>query len=165
MRLIQCIYEQHADAILAMLNHAIVHSTALYDYEPRPPESMVDWFKNKQQGNYPVIGAVDDAGFLLGFASYGGFRAWPAYQYSIEHSVYVHHEHHGQGVGSALLRELIRVAKASRYHTMIAGIDVDNLASIALHQKLGFEHAGTIRHAGFKFNRWLDLSFYQLLLG
>lgn len=164
MQFIPCTYTAHAAAILEILNDAIVNSTALYDYEPRTLENMAQWFDSKQQGNFPVIGTVNDDGVLLGFASYGTFRAWPAFKYSVEHSVYVHQHYRGQGVGTALMQQLTAKAIEQQYHTLIGGIDVDNPGSIALHKKLGFIHAGTIRQAGFKFNRWLDLAFYQLLL-
>jgi L-amino acid N-acyltransferase YncA len=150
--------------MLDIFNDVIVNSTALYDYKARSPESMVGWFKAKETGRYPVIGAVGDSGDLLGFASYGTFRAWPAYKYSIEHSVYVHKAHRGKGIGLALMRQLIAAAKEQQYHCMVGGIDIANAGSIAMHEKLGFKHAGTIRHAGFKFGRWLDLGFWQLLL-
>jgi L-amino acid N-acyltransferase len=164
MRFVPCTYDQHASAMLGIFNDAIITSTALYDYKPRLPESMVGWFKTKELGRYPVIGAVSDGGELLGFASYGPFRAWPAYKYSIEHSVYVQKDHRGKGIGPALVRELITGARAQQYHCMIGGIDIANTGSIAMHEKLGFKHAGTIKHAGFKFGRWLDLGFWQLLL-
>ncbi|HEY4105384.1 MAG TPA: GNAT family N-acetyltransferase [Polyangiaceae bacterium] len=164
MRIVECNYGEHAAAILEILNHAIANSTALYDYAPRSPESMVEWFSAKQNGNFPVLGAIDDGGALLGFASYGSFRAWPAYKYSVEHSVYVARERRGLGVGSALMRRLIAVALAQELHVIVGGIDAANQPSIAFHEKLGFTHAGTIAHAGFKFGRWLDLAFYQLTL-
>ena len=164
MQFIKCTYPAHADAILDIFNHAIVKSTALYDYQPRQPESMVSWFKAKEIGNFPVIGAIDESDRLLGFASYGTFRNWPAYKYSIEHSVYIHPDRRRQGIGFALMQQLILAATEQQYHTMIGGIDMTNTSSIALHQKLGFTHTGTIQHAGFKFGRWLDLGFYQLLL-
>lgn len=164
MNLIECTHEAHAGAILDILNDAIVHSTALYDYEPRPLASMRTWFDAKGLGGYPVLGAVDAGGKLLGFASYGRFRPHAAYKYSIEHSVYVHREHRGGGIGKALLSRLLELASEQQYHVMIGGIDRSNSASIALHEKLGFEPAGVIRHAGFKFGRWLDLAFYQRLL-
>lgn len=164
MRIVQCTPEAHAPAILEILNEAIVNSTALYDYQPRPPESMAAWFEAKRKGNYPVIGAEDESGTLMGFASFGSFRAWPAYKYSVEHSVYVHAAYRGKGLGLQLMRELIAAARAGNYHVMVGGIDQQNHASVALHEKLGFSHAGTIRQAGFKFGRWLDLAFYQLLL-
>jgi L-amino acid N-acyltransferase len=164
MRFVTCTLEAHANEILAIFNDAIANSTALYDYKPRTPESMVGWFKAKESGRFPVIGAVDDQGRLLGFASYGTFRAWPAYKYSIEHSVYVDKDQRRRGVGEALMRRLIAAAKEQQYHCMVGGIDVANRGSIAMHEKLGFTHAGTIRQAGFKFGRWLDLGFWQLLL-
>lgn len=164
MQFVSCTYETHGIAILDILNEAIVHSTALYDYHPRSLESMVSWFRTKDEGHFPVIGLVDPTQQLLGFASYGTFRAWPAYKYSIEHSLYVHKDHRRQGIGQALMQQLIAAARAQQYHTMIGGIDRSNQASIALHRKLGFDHAGTIKQAGFKFGNWLDLAFYQLLL-
>jgi phosphinothricin acetyltransferase len=153
-----------SDQILAIFNEAILNSTALYDYEPRTPEMMVAWFENKQKGGFPVIGVVGDGGELLGFASYGTFRAWPAYKYSVEHSIYVSAPHRGKGLGKLLLQEVIESARAQNYHVLIGGIDSQNGASIKLHKRFGFEHAGTIRQVGYKFGRWLDLDFYQLVL-
>jgi L-amino acid N-acyltransferase len=164
MHLIDCNPDAHSSAILAILNEAIVSSTALYDYRPRTIDSMTGWFAAKRAGGFPVIGAVDDADRLLGFASYGTFRAWPAYKYTVEHSVYVHHAHRGLGIGERLLAALIARARAHDVHVMIGGIDIENAGSIALHRKLGFEHVGTIRQAGFKFGRWLDLGFFQRTL-
>jgi L-amino acid N-acyltransferase len=131
---------------------------------PRKPESMVGWFRGKGERNFPVIGAQSDDGTLLGFASYGPFRAWPAYKYTVENGIYIHRDHRGKGLGRMLMRELIARARAQDLHVIVAGIDRENAASIALHQSLGFAHAGTIRHAGFKFGRWLDLGFYELVL-
>jgi phosphinothricin acetyltransferase len=164
MELVDCTLERHGGSILEILNDAIVSSTALYDYVPRPPEAMVTWFEGKKAGRFPVLGLEDEDGKLLGFASYGTFRAWPAYKYAVEHSVYVHREHRGRGLGPLLMRALIERAGEQEVHVMVAGIDVTNAASIHLHEKLGFEHAGTLRQVGFKFGRWLDLAFYQLTL-
>jgi L-amino acid N-acyltransferase len=164
MELLDCTHAAHAAPILAIFNEAIAHSTALYDYKPRSLDSMVGWFNAKEAGKFPVIGAVDAAGVLLGFASYGTFRAWPAYKYSVEHSVYVHKDHRGHGLGRILMQVLIERAQTRDVHVMVGGIDATNTASIAMHEKLGFTHAGTIAQAGFKFGRWLDLAFYQLRL-
>ncbi|HEY6642420.1 N-acetyltransferase family protein [Povalibacter sp.] len=164
MQFIDCSLESHGAEILDILNDAIVHSTALYDYRPRTSDNMTGWFNAKTAGRFPVIGATDERGALLGFASYGTFRAWPAYKYSVEHSIYIHRDHRGRGLGVALMQQLIEAATRQEYHVMVGGIDVANAASIALHEKLGFTHAGTIRQAGFKFGRWLDLAFYQRIL-
>lgn len=163
MQIVTCSHDAHAEPILAIFNDAIANSTALYEYQPRRLADISDWFAGKAAGNFPVLGAVEN-GELLGFASYGTFRAKPAYKYSIEHSVYIHPDHRGKGLGVFLMQALIATARQQQYHLMVGGIDLNNTASIALHQKLGFHHAGTIRQAGFKFGRWLDLAFYQLLL-
>jgi len=154
----------HADAILAILNDAILTSTALWDYEPRPPRAMDAWFTAKEQGRFPVIGLVDDTGTLRGFGTFGPFRAWPAYKYTIEHSVYVHRDHRGRGLGRILTRANLARAREQGYHNVIAGIEATNAPSRALHLQLGFAPCGVIRHAGFKFGRWLDLELYQYLL-
>ena len=164
MQFVACTHESHALKILEIFNDAIATSTALFDYEPRTAESMTGWFRAKEVGRFPVIGAIAPDDQFLGFATYGTFRAWPAYKYSVEHSVYVHKDHRGKGVGVALMRQLIEKAKEQQYHVLVGGIDVTNTGSISLHEKLGFVHAGTVKHAGFKFGKWLDLAFYQLLL-
>lgn len=164
MNIVQCTLQRHASQILDIFNEAIVNSTALFDYKPRSPESMIPWFEAKANSRFPVIGIEDDNEQLLGFASYGAFRAWPAYKYSVEHSVYVHKDHRGKSLGRKLMLELIAAAQAQNYHLLVGGIEASNSGSIALHESLGFNHAGTIREAGYKFGRWLDLSFYQLTL-
>jgi L-amino acid N-acyltransferase len=165
MKFIDCNEEAHAAAILEIFNDAIANSTALYEYKPRTMETMALWFKTKAAGEFPVIGAVDEATHtLMGFASYGTFRAFPAFKYSVEHSVYVHAAHRGKGIGKALLLQVIAAARAQQRHVLVGAIDADNRSSIALHENVGFVHCGTIKEAGFKFGRWLDLAFYQLKL-
>lgn len=163
-QLVECHFERHAEAILAIFNEAIVHSTALYDYQPRTPQNMVAWFEAKRKGNFPVVGIEDEQGKLLAFGSYGSFRAWPAYKYTVEHSVYVHKEHRGQGLGRQVLQLLIARAREQQLHALVAAIDASNTGSVTLHERLGFQHVGTLPQVGFKFERWLDLAFYQLLL-
>jgi L-amino acid N-acyltransferase len=163
MTIIRCDIS-YSDQILNIFNEAILNSTALYDYKPRTPEMMMAWFEAKRKGNFPVIGAVNEDRELLGFGSYGSFRAWPAYKYSVEHSIYVDNRFRGQGIGKALLQEIIHSARTQNYHVLVGGIDSQNTASIRMHQRFGFQHAGTIRQVGFKFGRWLDLDFYQLIL-
>jgi phosphinothricin acetyltransferase len=163
MNISDCTFAQ-APEILTIFNDAISNSTALYDYKPRTMTSMEAWFAAKQKGEFPVLGSFADDGSLTGFASYGTFRAWPAFKYSIEHSVYVRSDRRRLGLGKLLLSRLIDTAIKQDYHMMIGGIDSSNTASIRLHQSLGFTHCASIKHAGFKFGRWLDLEFHQLLL-
>src|SRR5262245_7452999 len=118
MRIVQCEPRRHADRIRAIFNDAIVNSTALYDYKPRTSGMMDSWFEAKSKGNYPVIGVEEDGGELMGFASYGSFRAWPAYKYSVEHSVYVDARFRRRGVGRLLLEQLIEAARSQDYHLL-----------------------------------------------
>ncbi len=163
MKIVRC-DRRFSEPILAIFNEAILNSTALYDYKPRTLEMMTGWFTAKEQGHFPVIGAVNEAGELLGFGSYGPFRAWAAYKYTVEHSIYVRADHRGQGLGKVLLQEIITSARAQQFHVLVGAIDSQNTPSINLHQRFGFQHAGTIRQVGFKFGNWLDLDFYQLIL-
>ena len=164
MKPITCEPARHSAAILAIFNDAITTSTALYDYRPRAPETMVAWFDAKARGDYPVIGIENDSGDLMGFASYGPFRAWPAYKYTIEHSIYVDARFRGRGVGRRLLTDIIAAAERQDYHVLVGGIDAANATSIKLHESLGFTACGIVKQAGFKFGRWLDLAFYQKIL-
>ena len=164
MRIIDCQFAHHGEAILAIFNDAIANTTALYEYAPRDLGRIEQWFAAKQAGNFPVIGAVNQQGELLGFTSYGPFRGYPANKYSVEHSVYVASEFRGQGVAKFLMQALIKQAIAQQLHVMVGAIDAANEASIALHSKLGFSHSGTLPQVAFKFGRWLDLAFYQKLL-
>ena len=156
--------ESQLPEIREIFNEAILYSTALYEYKPRTVKVMNNWYAEKQNGNYPIIGAFDPAGLLLGFASYGSFRSRPAYKYTVEHSVYVRSDQRGKGLGRLLLKEIIKMAGEQDYHVLVGGIDASNLESIRLHEKEGFVFNGIIREAGFKFGRWLDLAFYQLIL-
>lgn len=148
-------------AILVIYNHAIINTTAVY--QPQTYKERLAWYEQKLAAGYPVIVAIADEQ-VVGFATYGPFRPWPAYKYTVEHSVYVHPEHQHQGIGSLLLKEIIRLAGEKEYKTLIAGIDSANPHSISLHKKNGFQQVGTIKNAGYKFDSWLDLVFYQLEL-
>lgn len=163
MNLIECT-PAHTPEILAIFNEEILHSTSLYDYQPRTPAIIDAWFAEKQKLHQPVLGVLAPDNSLAGFATYGSFRPRPAYKYSVEHSIYIHKAHRGRGLGKLLLRALIDSAQRQNFHTLIGGIDSQNHPSIRLHLALGFTHCGTIKQAGFKFGRWLDLDFYQLVL-
>lgn len=160
MHIESCSLQAEGEQILAILNEAIKTSTSLYDYEPRTMDNMEQWFDTKVSNNYPVLGAFE-SGRLMGFATYGSFRGFAANRYTLEHSVYIDNAYRGRGLGKLLLTELIEAARQQQYHVMVGAIDAANHVSIALHEKLGFTHAGKIKEAGFKFGRWLDLAFYQ----
>ena len=124
-RIVLCTFDSHAASILNILNEAIVNSTALYDYKQRKLESMLGWFEAKQAYGFPVIGIENQEGILLGFGSYGAFRAWPAYKYTVEHSVYVHKDFRGKGLGQIIMRELVTKAQENELHAMVGGIDAN----------------------------------------
>ena len=149
--------------ILEIYNEVIAHSTAIYAEQPVSLEDRLAWFNARRQQHYPVLVAVDD-GTISGFASFGDFRAWPCYRHSVEHSVHVRADRRGQGIGRALVVELLARAASMRKHVMIAGIDADNAVSIGMHRSLGFTHVGHFHEVGFKFGRWLDLVFMQCIL-
>jgi L-amino acid N-acyltransferase YncA len=145
-------------AILAIYNDAVAHTTASYDYQPRSAERQQAWFAAKQEAGLPVLVAQQD-GAVAGFGSYGPFRAWEGYRFTVEHSVYVAQPYRRRGIASALVAALLERPRADGLHLMVAGIDAANAGSIALHRRLGFEDAGVLREAGYKFERWLDLAF------
>ena len=115
------------------------------------------------QQRYPVLVGTDDSG-VIGFASFGDFRAWPGYRFTVEHSVHVCADRRGQGIGTSLVKALVPVASNLGKHVMIAGIDADNAASIRMHERLGFMRVAHFQQVGFKFGRWLDLVFLQRYL-
>ena len=138
LHFIDCNEEQHAAAILAILNDAIVNSTALYDYVPRPPEAMVSWFATKRANGFPVVGVIDDSGTLMGFASWGTFRAFPAYKYTMEHSVYVHPEHRGKGLGKLMLNHLADYARSHGISVLRLETGIYQVEAVGLYEKYGF---------------------------
>jgi L-amino acid N-acyltransferase len=150
-------------AITDIYNNAILTTTAVYSYDPVTVESRQVWLEDKAKQNFPVF-VAEENGQVIGFSSYGAFRAWPAYLHSVENSVYVHPDHRGRGVGKLLIPLLLEAARKQKMHTMIAGIDASNEVSIKLHQGFGFEKVAHFKQVGFKFNRWLDLVFMQLML-
>jgi L-amino acid N-acyltransferase len=155
--------EHDLPAILDIYNDVIVNTTAVYDYKPHTLEMRKAWFKTKQEQGFPVYVAEED-GRLQGLSSIGPFRAWAAYQYSVENSVYVASDARGKGVGKLLIPPLIEAAKQLKLHTIIAGVDAGNEASLKLHRHFGFEEVAHFKQVGWKFSRWLDLKFLQLIL-
>jgi L-amino acid N-acyltransferase YncA len=154
---------QDLGEVLAIYNEVIRNSTAVFSDIEFSAERGADWFSAKRGSGFPFIVARDASG-IVGFGSFGEFRAWPCYRHSVEHSIHVRSDRRGQGIGRALLVELKARAAAMDKHVMIAGIDADNRASIHLHESLGFSAVGRFREVGFKFGRWLDLVFLECIL-
>ena len=154
---------EDAEAIRAIYNDAVLNTTAVFDYTAREPQAQRDWLQMKAGQQLPVL-VAEDAGTVLGYASYGPFRPWPAYLYTVENAIYIAPQSRGKGIGTQLLAPLLQIATERGLRTMIAGITADNTASLRLHEKLGYSQAGVIREAGWKFERWLDLVFLQRML-
>ncbi len=152
--------EADVPAILAIYNDVLATSTAIFSEVPTTLEERLRWFRARRDLGYPVLVATDASG-VLGFASFGDFRSWPGYRHTVEHSVHVRADARGRGVGRELVRVLLDRATTLGKHVMVAGVDADNLVSIRLHERLGFQRAGTLHHVGCKFGRWLDLTFLE----
>jgi phosphinothricin acetyltransferase len=151
-------------ALLDIHNDAVRRLAAIWTDKQETLAERQAWFTGRTGAGLPVIVAVDDAGTILGYGSYGPFRAKEGYRLTMEHSVYVTEAAQGRGVGKALMQRLITKAKASGVHVLVGAIDAENATSIALHERLGFETTGRLPQVGFKFGRWLDLVFMTLIL-
>lgn len=155
--------ERDLPEVLAIYNDIILTSTAVYINEPQTLKEKKQWYIERHLAGYPLL-VYEDEGEVAGFATYSQFRPYPGYNYTMEHSVYVHKAHYQKGIATKLMSELIRIAEEQGVKTLVAGIDGNNIGSVKAHEKLGFEYAGTIKNAGTKFGQWLDLVFYQLHL-
>ena len=155
--------ENDLPGLLEIYNEIILNTTAVFEYEPHTLEMRRNWFQTKQQQGFPVF-VAEEGEQIRGFSSFGPFRAWAAYLYSVENSVYVSEDARGKGIGKLLIPPLIDAAQKLGLHTLIASIEATNEASIRLHNYFGFKEVACFKEVGWKFNRWLDLKFLQLIL-
>ncbi len=153
--------EADLPAIRDIYNHAVEHTTAIWNETVVDLDNRREWFAMRKARGFPVLVTERD-GSIAGYASYGDWRAFEGFRHTVEHSVYVEKDHQGAGIGKLLMTALIARAGENGIHVMIAGIEAGNVASIALHEKLGFRNGGTFREVGTKFGRWLDLTFMEL---
>ena len=149
--------------ILEIYNHAIINTTAVYSEQPHTLDMRLAWYNDRISNGFPVF-VAEINGTIAGFGTFAHFRAWPCYRYTVEHSVYVHINHRGKGLSKLLIRPLIDRAREMRLHAMIAGIDGENEVSYRLHQSFNFVEVAHFKEVGFKFGRWLDLKFMELIL-
>ena len=150
-------------AIAAIYNHAVVHTAAIWNDKTVDTDNRIAWFEARQLSHFPVL-VSEENGVVTGYASYGDWRNFDGFRHTVEHSVYVHPEHQGKGLGNILLGSLIDEARRRGKHMMVAGIESQNHASLHLHEKHGFVITGQMPQVGTKFGRWLDLTFMQLQL-
>jgi L-amino acid N-acyltransferase len=147
-------------AINDIYNHYVLHSTCTYQEIPSTLEERHAWFK-AHDPQHPITVATDDHGALLGWGALSAFHSRCAYRFTVENSVYIHHAHHRQGLGRALLADLQQRAATLGHHSVLAVISADQAASVALHRSMGFTEAGLLRQVGYKFHRWLDVMYLQ----
>ncbi|MFD1797251.1 N-acetyltransferase [Paracoccus aurantiacus] len=149
--------------ITAIYNQAVNETTAIWNERETDLANRAAWLADRHRAGYPVLVASRD-GTVLGYASFGDWRAFDGYRHTVEHSVYVRTDCQGGGIGKALMLALLDRARGLGKHVMVAGIEAGNTASIRLHEKLGFRQTGLLPQVGTKFGRWLDLAFLQLML-
>lgn len=152
------------EKVTEIYNHAVLNTTAIFNDSTVDVANRAAWLADRTRLGYPILVAVKEDGSVMGYASFGDWRAFDGYRHTVEHSVYVHMDHRGKGVAEALMQALIGRARAIGKHVMIAGIESRNVASIRLHEKLGFGSVEPIRQVGMKFGEWLDLTFMYLKL-
>lgn len=155
--------EQDIPAITAIFNEAVVNSNAIWTEKQDSDAERLTWMQARLALGYPVLVAADGP-VVLGYGTFGDFRAFPGYRYSVEHSVYIHADHRGRGLGRVIVDALVAAATALGKHVMIAGIDGGNPASLRLHAQAGFVEVARMPEVGRKFGRWLELVFMQRML-
>ncbi|AZF30091.1 L-amino acid N-acyltransferase MnaT [Pseudomonas sp. R4-35-07] len=155
--------EQDLPAIRDIYNDAVLNTTAIWNEQPVDLANRQAWFTARQAQGYPILVAVENTE-VTGYASFGDWRPFEGFRYSVEHSVYVRNDQRGKGLGPRLLQALIERARSGGKQVMVAAIESGNLASIHLHERLGFITTGQMPQVGIKFGRWLDLTFMQLAL-
>ncbi|SCX18962.1 GNAT family N-acetyltransferase [Agrobacterium rosae] len=149
--------------IMEIYNDAVLNTTAIWNEILVDLENRKEWFNIRKDRGFPVIVAIKD-GAVAGYASYGDWRAFDGYRHTREHSIYVHKNARGAGLGKSLMQALIDHAKTNDVHVLIGAIESENTASIRLHEALGFRVAGRFSEVGTKFGRWLDLTCMELKL-
>ncbi|CAO3611841.1 unnamed protein product [Cunninghamella echinulata] len=157
--------EADLEAILGIYNERVLHSTSLFVYDPIDLENRQTWFKDSKSKGYPVIVAVEKStNQTIAYASLGPYRPHPAYVLAAEVSLYIHENHHRRGLGRILLDELIDIAKKMKLRSLIASITSENQPSLQLFSQYGFTLAGTFNDVGYKFGRFLDVTFLQRII-
>src|SRR5689334_10942231 len=144
------------DEITFIYNEVLTSSTAIYNDKPTTSEERIAWWNMRQQQGYPVLVATEGDS-IAGFGTFGDFRPWPGYRFTVEGTIHIQSSSRGMGVGTELLKAIIARAEAIGKHTMIAGVDAENLASLRFLERFGFERVGLLREVGYKFERFLDL--------
>ncbi len=150
------------ESINDIYNYYVRESTSTYQETPEPIEARQAWFERHGPEHPVTVAEVD--GQLVGWGVLSPFHGRSAYRFTVENSVYVDHEYHRRGIGDAILKDLIARARAIGHRTIIACIDASQEASLAIHAKYGFVKVGHLKEVGYKFGRWLDVVYMQLVV-
>lgn len=144
--------------------HHVLHGTGSFEIEPPDEREMARRMAEIVGGGLPYV-VAESGGVVAGYAYAALYRTRVGYRFTLEDSVYVHHDYMGRGIGAVLLGEVIRASKQWGCRQLVAVIgDSENTASVRVHEKLGFQHSGVLRGVGYKFDRWIDTVFMQLPL-
>lgn len=153
-------------AIARIYGHHVLHGTGTFETTPPTEAEMATRRADVLGKGLPWLVVEGDDGQVLGFAYGNWFKPRPAYRFSVEDSIYLAPEAVGQGLGRALLAELLAALERGGIRKVMAVIgDSANAGSIGVHRALGFEHVGTVKSCGWKFNRWLDIVLMEKTLG
>ena len=156
--------ESDVAPITAIYAYHVLHGTGSFEIEPPDVEEMARRMGDVLSRGLPYL-VAETNNIVIGYAYAALYRTRAAYRFTLEDSVYVHHEHSGRGIGAALLGALIPACKEWGCRQLVAVIgDSGNTGSIRVHEKAGFQHSGVLRSVGYKFDRWLDTVFMQLPL-
>lgn len=151
-----------AQAICYIYNYYITNTVITFEESPLTPKDMAERIKTVTE-KYPWL-VYEDNGEVLGYAYAGEFKSRCAYRYTLETSVYLSHKHFSKGIGAELYGRLIEECRRIGIHCLVGGIAIPNDSSISLHKKLGFKLIGRLNEVGYKFNKWIDVEYWQLML-
>ncbi len=162
MNMIRPVKISDADAICRIYNKYITDTTITFEETPLQAEEMADRIKNITQ-TYPWL-VYEENGRVVGYTYASRWKERSAYRYSVETGIYIDSEFIGKGIGTILKSELLKLLKEKSIHSVICGVALPNPASIALCEKFGFKKVAHLEEVGFKLGKWVDVSYWELLL-
>jgi len=152
-----------AAEIAEIYNHEVLHTVSTFDIVPRSVDEQRDWLASRSGAFSAIVACDSEDASVLGFAALSRYKERAAYSTTVEDSVYVDRGHAGRGIGRSLLTEVCTIARSSGFHSVVARIEAEGVASRGLHAACGFDLVGIELQVGRKFNRWLDVAIMQLV--
>lgn len=148
------------ESLTAIYNEVIAHSNAVYTESPATVEERCAWWQARVAQGYPLL-VAEEQGQILGFATFGDFRSFPGFRFTVEGSIHIHKDVRAKGLGTALFVQMVERARGCGKHVLVAGVDSGNTASLNFLRRHGFEQVGVMPEVGYKFGQYLDLVFLQ----